>query len=93
MTDHPIVTTVEELQELPERTVIRSEEVREGGRRDHVIGRYFEKHSARRNEWLELNPSDRFDGEETVDAALIVQYYAANGRCLVLWQPEAGDRG
>ncbi|AYB69144.1 hypothetical protein KNU10_gp12 [Gordonia phage Foxboro] len=88
MNNYPVVTTVEELNALPEGTVIRAEEIRE---KDHLhgrpwtIGTYLEK--SRRNEWLELNPSDRMDGEETVDPEFVIRYRARNGRCLILWKP------
>lgn len=86
MTDYPTLTTVEELNALPEGTVIRAEEVRDQSlRRPWVIATYLEK--ASRNEWLELNPSDRMDGEETVDPEFVVRYRARNGRCLLLWKP------
>lgn len=84
--------TVEDLDALPEYAVIRAEEHREmpSGRK-HVIGRYFEKASQHRNGWLELNPSDRMDGEDTMPAALVVNYYGTGG-CTVLYRPEDAAR-
>lgn len=81
----PTITSIEELDALPEYAVIRADEKRDGRR--HTIGRYFEKCDMRRNEWLELDPGDRSDGENTVPAELIINYYATAG-ATVLYRPE-----
>jgi hypothetical protein len=82
------VTTEAELDELPEYTIIRALEERNG--RKWPIGRIFEKTSKHRNEWMHLDPSDRYDGEDSQPAALIVNYYGTGG-CTVLYRPEDGS--
>lgn len=84
-----VIETVRELDALPEGAVVRAEKVREGARRVHIIGSYFEKTSHRRNEWMQLDPGDRMDGEDRVDGDGVLRYFASGGRVIVLYIPEA----
>ncbi|AZG43470.1 hypothetical protein [Gordonia insulae] len=90
VTAHTTVDTVEELDALPVDTVIRAEEVRHfASGRPHVIGKYFEKWGG--DQWIDMDPADRNDGEDTVPSDLILRYYAKGGRCIVLFRPDGGE--
>lgn len=77
-----VIETVDQLDALPERTVIRAQR-REG----HSYATYYEKLTERSNapQWLALDPSDRTDGEELGWAAVILRF---NYRVTVLHTPE-----
>lgn len=80
------VRTVDELDALPDRSIIRAE--KERGPRTGAT--YFEK--LWRGKWLNLDPSDRYDGEESLDSDLIIKWFAKGGQCRILWTPEDGAK-
>jgi hypothetical protein len=81
---HRVIETAEELAELPVGTIIRAGEARFKNR---VIGRIFER-SFGRDSWLELDPGDRNDGEETWQGEWLIKLFTAG--ITVLWNPEVG---
>lgn len=65
------ITTAEQLDALPVNSLIRAlHHPKQGG-----PGSVFEKIYS--NQWLELDPGDRYDGENSTDSAAIVQIYGA----------------
>jgi hypothetical protein len=63
----PVIRTAEEFLALPDGTTIRT--VRRQGRGSHFFQRVG-------REFVELDPSDRSDGEETVSAQGILNWYS-----------------
>lgn len=79
-----ILTSVAEINALPEKSVIRAERVAEGPRRRHVFGYYFERTG---REWTAMDPTDRMDGEDTVTAEFIRNF--CTGNITVCYAPQA----
>ncbi|WP_019204543.1 hypothetical protein [Tsukamurella sp. 1534] len=78
------VETADDMDALPDGTVIRAERIVEGRRRS--IGYYFER---RGKTWTDMDPSDRSDGEDTFRSRDVRAY--CDGTITVLWTPGAGE--
>lgn len=73
------ITTVEELDALPEGTLISTP------CNNPLYRNVFRKAWA--DGWLDLDPSDREDGEITETAAALLRWNSKDGTATVLWEP------
>ncbi len=73
------ITTAEQLDALPVDSLIRAlSHPKQGG-----PGAVFEKIYS--NQWLELDPGDRYDGENSTDSVTIMRIYGAG--VFLVYQP------
>lgn len=73
------ITTAEQLDALPVDSLIRAlSHPKQGG-----PGAVFEKIYS--NQWLELDPGDRYDGENSTDSVTIMRIYEAG--VFLVYQP------
>lgn len=75
------IATAEELDALAEGTLILTPS------RNPNYPKVFRKAWA--EGWLELDPSDRDDGENTDTAAAVLRWSSHDGTATVLWEPQS----
>jgi len=77
------ITTEEELDALPEGSIIKCNKERSNPLWPDV----FLNTGSSRDPWLHLDPSDRYDGENTVASAAVLRWFG-DGKATVLWEPQ-----
>ncbi|UUX60156.1 hypothetical protein [Glutamicibacter halophytocola] len=84
--DRPVVKSEEELDALPQGTVIMAT----GGRWDPEHPELFLKCGFKWAPWMALDPSDRNDGENTESSGAVLKW-RCDGEARVLYRPEVGE--
>ncbi|AEQ21116.1 hypothetical protein E3_1960 [Rhodococcus phage E3] len=81
---HPEVATEEELDSLPPGSLVRVHHSR-----GSELGKVFER-SGWRSCWTELDPSDRYDGENSADSGdiLALLRFSSHDKVTVIYVPE-----